>query len=126
MPLTEYQASVARQLSSNRTFDSSLAGEAAILIEPNTTRCSRDLDYFHDSETRVVEAFAADRDLLLALGHTLDMELNQPGYIRAVVRQGEEATKVEWARDSDLSRFTRPSPSSRSSIARFCTIRSIS
>ena len=61
VPLTDFQASLARLLSGNRTFDSYLAGGAAILIEPNTTRFSRDLDYFHDSEVRVAEAFAADR-----------------------------------------------------------------
>ena len=61
MPLTPYQAGLARLLSANRSFDSYLAGGAAILIEPNTTRFSRDLDYFHDSEARVAEAFAADR-----------------------------------------------------------------
>ncbi len=60
MPLTDYQAELARLLSANRTFDSYLAGGAAILIEPNTMRYSRDLDYFHDSEARVAEAFSAD------------------------------------------------------------------
>ena len=59
MPLTDYQASLARLLSENRTFDSYLAGGAAILIEPNTMRFSRDLDYFHDSEARVAEAFSS-------------------------------------------------------------------
>ena len=66
MPLTEYQAALTRLLSVNRTFDSYLAGGAAILIEPNTSRFSRDLDYFHDSEARVAEAFSADRELLSA------------------------------------------------------------
>ena len=56
MPLTSYQASLARLLSENRTVDSYLAGGAAILIDPNTVRFSRDLDYFHDSEARVAEA----------------------------------------------------------------------
>lgn len=100
MPLTEYQASLARLLSRNRTFDSYLAGGAAILIEPNTTRFSRDLDYFHDSEERVAEAFAADRALLQEEGYSVDVDLNQPGYIRAIVSKGGNATKVEWARDS--------------------------
>jgi hypothetical protein len=40
MPLTDYQSSLARLLSANRTFDSYLAGGAAILIEPNTVRFS--------------------------------------------------------------------------------------
>ncbi len=100
MPLTDYQAALARLLSGNRSFDSYLAGGAAILIEPNTTRFSRDLDYFHDSEARVAEAFAADQRLLLDAGYTIDVDLNQPGYVRAIVGKGGEATKVEWARDS--------------------------
>jgi hypothetical protein len=101
MPLTEYQARLARLLSENRTFDSYLAGGAAILIEPNTMRFSRDLDYFHDSEARVAEAFSADRRLLETHGYTVDVDLNQPGYVRAIVRREEQSTKVEWARDSD-------------------------
>jgi len=100
VPLTDYQASLARLLSENRTFDSYLAGGAAILIEPNTERFSHALDYFHDSESRVAEAFDADRSLLEAAGYALDVDLNQPGFVRAIVRKDEHATKVEWARDS--------------------------
>lgn len=101
MPLTGYQEAVARLLARNRSFDSYLAGGAALLLEPRTKRFSRDLDYFHDSEVRVADAFAADRELLVAEGHRVETELRQPGYVRAIVRRGDEATKVEWARDSD-------------------------
>ena len=100
VPLTDYQAGLVRLLSENRTFDSYLAGGAAILLEPNTTRFSHDLDYFHDSEARVAEAFAADRRLLETAGYFIEVDLNQPGYIRSIVRKGGDATKVEWARDS--------------------------
>ncbi len=100
MPLTEFQSRLAKQLARNRTEDSYLAGGAAILLEPNTARYSNDLDYFHDSEQRVAEAFAADRELLEALGYALRVDLNQPGYIRAIVRLDESSTKVEWAHDS--------------------------
>jgi hypothetical protein len=88
-------------LSENRTFDSYLAGGAAILIEPKTMRYSRDLDYFHDSETRVAEAFTADRVLLETSGYSIDVDLNQPGFVRAIVSKDNDVTKVEWARDSD-------------------------
>ena len=101
MPLTDYQAELALLLSSNRTFDSYLAGGAAILIEPNTMRYSRDLNYFHDSEARVAEAFSADEELLLENGYSIDVDLDRPGYVRAIVHRGHEATKIEWARDSD-------------------------
>ena len=100
MPLTDFQIALAACLAENRTFDSYLAGGAAILIEPNTERYSNDLDYFHDSEQRVADAFAADRTLLEAHGYTLRVDLNLPGYVRAVVRLDERSTKVEWARDS--------------------------
>lgn len=100
MPLTEFQSSLALLLARNRSFDSYLAGGAAILIEPNTKRFSRDLDYFHDSENRVAEAFAADRKTLKTAGCSIDVDLSQPGFFRAIVRQDGHATKVEWARDS--------------------------
>ena len=100
VPLTDYQAILARLLSENRTFDSYLAGGAAILIEPNTARFSRDLDYFHDSEARVAEAFADDRKLLETAGYSIDVDLNQPGFVRAIIRKDGQATKVDWARDS--------------------------
>lgn len=100
MPLTDYQATVARLLSANRSFDSYLAGGAAILIEPNTSRFSGDLDYFHDSEARVAEAFTADRALLEAHAFSVEVDLNQPGFIRAIVRREGDATKLDWSRDS--------------------------
>jgi len=45
MPLTEYQAELARLLAVNRTPDSYLAGGAALLIEPSSERYSNDLDF---------------------------------------------------------------------------------
>jgi hypothetical protein len=94
------QERVARLLAAGRTPDSYLAGGAALHIEPNAKRYSNDFDYFHDSEERVASAYAADRQLLEESGYAVDVKLNQPGFIRCVVRQGAEATKVEWAHDS--------------------------
>ena len=100
MPLTDFQIALATCLAENRTTDSYLAGGAAILIEPNTTRFSNDLDYFQDSEQRVAEAFAADQRLLESRDYSLRVDLNQVGYIRAIVQRDEHTTKVEWAHDS--------------------------
>lgn len=100
MPLTGYQAELARLLSGNRSPDSFLAGGGAVLLEPNTIRYSRDLDYFHDSEQRVGETFAADRELMEGEGYSIDVEMRQPGYVRAIVNRSGDATKVEWAHDS--------------------------
>ncbi len=100
MPLTDFQAGLGRLLAVNRSEDSYLAGGAALLSAPNTRRYSQDLDYFHDSAARVATAFQADSATLGAHGYDLETEIVQPGYIRAVVRRGEQATKLEWAQDS--------------------------
>lgn len=100
MPLTSFQLEIARLLAGNRSPDSHLAGGAALHFAPNSKRYSHDLDYFHDSVERVATAFAADRTRLEENGCRLDLEVNQPGYLRALVTRGEERTKIEWAHDS--------------------------
>ena len=100
MPLTPYQEEIARLLSAHRTFDSYLAGGAAIHLEPQSTRYSNDLDYFHDSAERVATAFTDDTRRLAQAGHDVSVEMQLPGYIRATVSRGGASTKVEWAHDS--------------------------
>jgi hypothetical protein len=100
MPLTAFQSQLGRLLAANRSEDSYLAGAAAILAAPNTNRFSHHLDYFHDSAIRVATAFAADQAVLVAAGYDVDTQISQPGYVRAIVRRGEVATKIEWAQDS--------------------------
>jgi hypothetical protein len=100
VPLTKFQAQIARLLAANRTPDSYLAGGAALHFKPNSKRFSNDLDYFHDSVERVATAFAADHSLLSANGYETVIEMNQPGYIRTGVFKENEATKIEWAHDS--------------------------
>ncbi len=100
MPLTPFQYKLAQLLASNRTEASHLAGGAALHFQPNSIRYSEDLDYFHDSEAQVFESFSKDRRLLEDKGYTCELELSQPGYIRCIIKKGQGATKVEWARDS--------------------------
>ncbi|MBI4348388.1 MAG: hypothetical protein HY553_16215 [Elusimicrobia bacterium] len=100
MPLTEFQRALAGRLAVNRSPESYLAGGAALHLKPNSKRYSNALDYFHDTEKHVAEAFAADRAVLERDGYRVSIELAQPGYLRAVVERGADATKVEWARDS--------------------------
>lgn len=100
MPLTPFQSRLCRLLAVNRTPDSHLAGGAAIHRLPDSKRYSDDLDFFHDSEARVAEAFAADRAVLEEEGIRLSVEVAQPGYIRGLAESGADATKLEWAHDS--------------------------
>lgn len=100
MPLTPFQARLALHLAANRTEDSHAAGAAPMLADPRTRRYSADLDYFQDTPERVATAYAVDRATLDAAGYDLTLEVSQPGYIRAVVHQDGERTKVEWAYDT--------------------------
>jgi hypothetical protein len=107
VPLTEFQRRVLRQLAQNRSPDSYLAGGAALHFAPNTRRFSNALDFFHDSEERVASAFAGDAEELRRAGFVLDIELSQPGHIRALVSQGSDSTRIDWAHDSSW-RFMPP------------------
>lgn len=100
MPLTVFQAELARDLAANRTPDSHLAGGAALHIAPNSIRYSNDLDYFQDSVDRVASAFIQDEAALSKLGYGITTDITLPGYIRGRVSRDGETTKVEWAHDS--------------------------
>ncbi len=69
-------------------------------IAPDSLRYSDDLDFFHDTEARVASTFASDRTKLESLGYTLQVELSQPGFIRAIVTRTDGQTRVDWAHDS--------------------------
>lgn len=100
MPLTSFQSTIASALAPNRSEESHLAGGAALHFAPNSKRFSNDLDYFHDSEERVATAFEQDRRTLENLGFTVQIVMNQPGFIRAIVDKRKESTKIEWSHDS--------------------------
>jgi hypothetical protein len=100
VPLTEFQRRLLADLAASPTDDRYLAGGAALHFAPNSTRYSDDLDFFHDSEARVASAFAADRETLRRAGYGVEVELSLPGLVRAVVRRGADATRVDWAHDS--------------------------
>ena len=88
------------ELAAAPTDDRYLAGGAAMHFAPNTARYSDALDFFHDSEARVASAFAADQGRLQRAGYLIDVEMSQPGFVRALVRKDGDATRVDWAHDS--------------------------
>jgi hypothetical protein len=100
VPLTDFQSTLLAELAAPPNDDRYLAGGAAMHFAPNSVRYSDDLDFFHDSEARVAKAFAADRERLARAGYRVDAEQSLPGFVRAVVGKGEDATRVDWAHDS--------------------------
>lgn len=100
MPLTPFQQQVLALVAQTRSPDSYLAGGSALHLEPRSERYSDDLDFFHDSSERVAEAFAEDARLLESAGYELDVQISQLGLVRAIVRLGEQATRIDWAHES--------------------------
>jgi hypothetical protein len=100
VPLTAFQRALLATLATSPTDGRYLAGGAAMHFAPNSTRYSDDLDFFHDSEARVASAFTTDRATLERAGYAVGVELSLPGFIRAVVRRDDDATRVDWAHDS--------------------------
>jgi len=100
MPLDEFQREVLRLLAEGRSPHSHLAGGAVLHSGEDSPRFTRDLDIFHDREELVASAFSIDSKRLKSKGCRIEMVLNQPGYIRAVVRRARKSTLVDWAHDS--------------------------
>jgi len=115
VPLSPFQSQVLQLLSGNRSEDSYLAGASALHLEPNSIRMSEDLDFFHDIERAVSDAFERDAQLLTSSGYRVEVDLKLTAYIRATIHQKQESVKIEWARDSAW-RFL---PLERSDIAGF-------
>jgi hypothetical protein len=100
VPLTDFQRTLLSTLTAAPNDDRYLAGGAALHFSPTSARYSDDLDFFHDSEARVAAAFASDRARLENAGYSVGVELSLPGFVRAIVRRDDEATRVDWAHDS--------------------------
>lgn len=103
VPLTEFQRELLSELAKGFQLvqgDSYLAGGAALHFAPNSARYSNDLDFFHDSVERVAAAFNDNRNQLEAAGYLVTIEISQPGFLRAIVERGGQATRVDWAHDS--------------------------
>ena len=100
MPLTAFQGEVLRLVGAALPADGYLAGGAAIHFEPSSARYSKDLDLFHDTVQGVATSFAAGAGALQAAGYVVDVQLSQPGFIRAMVSNASGATLVDWSHDT--------------------------
>ena len=103
MPLSRLQSDVLRLLAAQRNPESYVAGAAA--LNRDSGRYSQDIDIFHDREEAVARAADADAALLAADGFDLRWLRREPGIHAADVAQRGEATRLEWARDSDFRFF---------------------
>lgn len=103
MPLSRLQADVLRLLAAHRNPESYVAGASA--LNQDGPRYSDDIDIFQDREEDVARAAEADVALLAERGFPVQWFRREPGLHAAIVRRDDEATRLEWARDSDFRFF---------------------
>lgn len=103
MPLTRLQHLILSVIASNRDAESFVAG--GTVIQRDGIRRSRDIDIFHDCEERLRAACRADIASLRSAGLEVDVPLDSPTFVRAIVTDGTDNTKVEWVIDSDFRFF---------------------
>ncbi len=105
MPLGDFERDVLRLIAANRNPDSFVAGATVLHQAPESLRCSRDVDVFHDTVESLAVAVEADTAALRAAGYEIEMAGSQETFRRAIVRKSGEQTKLEWAFDSAFRFF---------------------
>lgn len=103
MPLSNIQRALLLLLAAHRSPESYIGGAAVLNREG--PRYSADIDVFHDREEAVAKAAEADAELLVNSGYGIEWIRREPGIHAAIVRKEEEATRLEWVRDSDFRFF---------------------
>jgi len=103
VPLSKLQTDILRLLAAHRNPESYVAGATA--LNEHGPRFSGDIDIFHDREESVAQAAAVDAALLGKNGFAFNWLRREPGIHAAIMHRGDEATKLEWVRDSDFRFF---------------------
>jgi len=102
MALTDFQRAVCRLLADQRiaSGESYVAGGVALNEVMGTTRTSRDIDLFHDTESALNASWTVDRRLLQASGYEVRIVRERPSFIEAEIAERGQSVLVEWTRDS--------------------------
>ncbi|MBA3638916.1 MAG: hypothetical protein M3541_12920 [Acidobacteriota bacterium] len=107
MALTDFQRHLCRLVASHRVAsgESYVAGAAALNEVLSSTRVSRDIDLFHDSDAALEASWEQDHALLVAKGFDVRVLRARPALVEAEIGQGADAVIMEWTRDSAFRFF---------------------
>jgi hypothetical protein len=107
MALTDFQRHVCRLLARQRiaSGESYVAGGAALSDALSSTRISRDIDLFPDTDAALDASWTRDRTVLLEQEYTVRVLRNRPGIVEAEVGRDGEGVIIEWTRDSAFRFF---------------------
>lgn len=104
MALTDLQRSVMRCLARNRSAESYAAGGA--VLNRDWPRLSDDIDLFHDTDEKIVEAAERDMELLRAEGFQVMEDIKIYGVVEARIRRTEMSeTVIQWMSETRMRFF---------------------
>jgi len=107
MAITDFQRGICRLVAQSRVErgESYVAGGVALNTLLAAERVSRDIDLFHDTREALAATWSTDRELLEGEGYALDVRLERPTFVEAVVRRAGEQVVVQWVCDSAFRFF---------------------
>jgi hypothetical protein len=103
MPLTSLQHRLLAVIARNRTPESYVAGGS--VMNADGVRYSADLDLFSDRIEALAAAVDADVKALAEAGVSIEWQVRGDTFHRAVVSDGTDSTRLDWAVDSDYRFF---------------------
>lgn len=105
MPLEEFQKKIMELIAANRNPDSYVAGGLVLNAGDMAPRYSNDIDIFSDESKAVSGIALYDADVLRKNGMTVSMDILSDKFVRGVVAQGDNATRIDWGIDSAFRFF---------------------
>jgi len=111
MPLTEFQKEVMAVLVDKRSESSQVAGGLVLNAPEDSTRFSRDFNFFHEAVEDLVNASEQDLRSLESAGFGVrkverEAEWSKPvSFRKAYVSRGDEKVELDWAHDSAFCFF---------------------
>ena len=105
MPLTPFQIEVMSVIAVNRRLASHLAGGVVLNRDEHSPRFSDDFDIFHDPEESVAASAEMDSRSLTQTNYTVEWEIREAGFRRAIISKGDASLRLDWAVDSAFRFF---------------------
>lgn len=102
MALTSFQKNICKLISANRiqNKESYIAGGTALNTLIDSSRISKDIDLFHDTQEALAVTWSMDRKLLTANNYKVQIVRERPAFIEAIIIKNDENVLMQWTCDS--------------------------